>query len=167
MTGEVRILAVDWERLLRSFPEGDPLRLAREVVDRGLAVIGESADPALAWAADHVQALALMAVHRFDYAAGRERFAKASEMEQETYERELELNRDVVPPLKERAKALRAEIRRLEEEARALGLDPGRIEPRVNWDSTFAVDAYSRPEYESNEARRERTVEFFRRLRPP
>ncbi len=166
MTTELRILAVDWERLQRAYPETDADELVDRVIDRGLTVLKTPDDAGVEWAAEAVGALALTAVHRFDYATGRDRFARASELERMTYEHELELNRDIVPPLKEKAKALRAEIRRLEEEVRRVGLDPNTVLPRVNWDNTLAVETYSRPEYESNEARRRRTLEFFRRIRP-
>jgi len=53
-----------------------------------------------------------------------------------------------VPEPKEEAKALRAEIRRLEAELRARGTNPDSIEPAIDWGRTLAVDDYRGPSYE-------------------
>jgi hypothetical protein len=170
MTRRVEVLAVDWERLRRAFPGSDPDRLVAECVQRGLRVTRAARNPenerGVTTHAEFADRLALLAVHRFDFAIGRQRSSRAAEAEQRTYDRYLELDRDVVPPLKEEAKALRAQLRRLEGEARDLGIDLEAVKPRIAWDRTLAVDTYSSPHYESNEARRQRTLEFFRRIRP-
>jgi hypothetical protein len=108
---------------------------------------------------------ASVAIHRFELVTTRERFARAEHDEQASYERHLELHKDVVPPLKLGAKALRSEVRRLEEQARGLGIDVDALEPRIDWPETMAVDDYKPPRYETNESRRRAAVEFFRRVR--
>jgi hypothetical protein len=105
-----------------------------------------------------------VAVQGFRLVMDRERDARAERDVVRTYERHLELDKDVVPPLKLEAKRLRAELRRLEEEARSLGLDVEAIEPRIHWPETIAVDGYEPPRYETNDERRRTAVDFFRRV---
>lgn len=93
----------------------------------------------------------------------RRRLAEAEVRERESYELDLELQRKVVPPLKERARALRARIRELEGRLRAAGGDPAGVEPRIDWLDTLAVDAYRAPRFEGDEDRRRRLLGFFRR----
>jgi hypothetical protein len=170
MSRSVDVLAVDWERIRRTLPDWEEERLAAGILERGRRVVRATRDPARHGSesrhADFANELALLAVLRYDFVVGRRRFSRAREAEERTYERHLVLNRDVVPPLKLRAKALIAELRGLEEEAAALGIDLEAVKPRIPWDRTVLVDSYSPPAYESNEERRKRTVEFFRRIRP-
>lgn len=180
----VEVLAADWERLRRAAAAVRPLagetdrELEEEVARRGAELIDRPAPPdrvdPLLTGPERVAALrevlvrraATLAVHRFDYAAGRDRFAAAGEAEERAYVRKLALDRDVVPPLKEEAKALRAEIRRLERALVEAGGDPASVPPAIEWGTTLAVDAYVRPGYETPETRRRRAVEFFRRIGP-
>lgn len=171
----VEVLAVDRARLDRAI-RGEAAPLGQEIGRRGrrLAAAGrpaERVDPASS-PADRVPGLrvalawqaALVSVHRFDYATGREGFRALAVREELLYEEKLGLDRDLVPGLKEEAKALRAEIRGLEAELRARGVDPGAITPPIEWDRTLAVDDYQGPSYESVAERRAKAVEFFRRI---
>ncbi|GIU98960.1 MAG: hypothetical protein KatS3mg014_0576 [Actinomycetota bacterium] len=97
-------------------------------------------------------------------AGERERLAEAERRDRATYERDLALQRDVIPPLKERAKALRARIRELEARARAAGVDPEAVAPSVDRADTLAVDDYEPPRFERDEDRRRAAIGFFRRL---
>jgi hypothetical protein len=180
MTRRVEILAVDWERLRRAYPERDDGDLSADAARRGAGIARRppvdvtppsasgSADGAgrLSWLrAWFPRRAASICAQRFDLVTGRDRFRRAAELEERTYREHLHLERELVPPLKEEAKALRAELRALERKVRELGVDPETIEPRIDWPRTLAVDTYTRPQYESNDARRQRAVDFFRRLR--
>ncbi|MFN2545320.1 MAG: hypothetical protein ABR600_12250 [Actinomycetota bacterium] len=178
MSGRVRILVVDWERLRRAYPDEDDRALVNEAVERARRILAQPIDetfPADLPAPERLARLrrhfahraGIVAAHRFTFVTGRERFARAERDEQRTYELHLELNKDLVPPLKEEAKALRAELRRLEGELRARGVDPDSVEPPVDGTKTLAVDSYEPPHFESNESRRERTLGFFRRIGRP
>lgn len=171
----VEILAVDWDRLRRAYPGTDERVLIEAAVDRGRRILGvppEARVPSTASTPRPLRWLrgwfprkaASVAVHRLDFAMGRERYVRATAQERETYERHLELEKDEVPPLKEEAKSLRAEIRWLEDELRALGIDPDGIGPRIEWRTTLSVDGYVRPRYETAEDRRRTAVELFRRV---
>ena len=174
MSEYVRLLAADWGRLRAAYPGLDDERLVTQALAHGRDLLAElptepptrgSLDRRLEWLRRWFPRKAgSIAVQGFDLVEHLRRHAQAGEIERETYQVHLELNKDVVPPLKERAKALRAEVRRLEQEVRAIGLDPESIEPRIDWSKTLAVDIYRRPRYESNESRKRATVEFFRRL---
>ena len=174
MSEYVRVLASDWNRLRAAYPGLDDARLAEEAVARGrdiLAELPEEPNPRAAllqrlewlrrWFPRRAGSIAVQGLDLVEHLG---RHADAEKVEQRTYERALELHKDVVPPLKEKAKVLRAEVRRLEEAARARGIDPDAIEPRIRWPSTLAVDIYERPQYETNESRKQATVEFFKRL---
>ncbi len=93
----------------------------------------------------------------------RERFAGSVVAEREAFLNYVGLDRDVVPPLKLEAQRLRAELRRLEGQATAAGVDLSTIEPSIDWPGTLAVDAYERPQYVSNESRRHAAVAYFRK----
>jgi len=175
MSRSVEILAADWRRLREAHPEADDRGLVEEMLGRGRGILGDPPEdriPSDLPAPERLARLrrwfprkaASVAVQRFDFVTSRERFALAADRERESYERHLELDKDIVPPLKEEAKALRGKIRELEARVRARGIDPDRIEPRIDWRSTLAVDAYERPRYETNETRRRAAVDFFRRV---
>jgi hypothetical protein len=95
----------------------------------------------------------------------RDRFADAGAREERTYREQLDLERDVVPPLKLEAKRLRADVQRLDAEAAARGIDVTTIDPQVDWMNTISVDGYVPPRFESSDERRAAAVGFFRRLR--
>lgn len=175
MTRSVEILAGDWRLLRDVYPETDERTLVRLALERGAEIVDGSVEERVPQGLPpeergaRLRALvarraAGVAVLHFTLVATRARAARAEELERETYERHLELDKDVVPPLKLEAKALRAEIRRLEEEALRRRIDTSTIEPHVNWPNTLAVDTYERPQYETNESRRRTAVEFFRRV---
>jgi len=165
------VLAVDWDRLRRARPGLDERALALECLRRGrlisrwLASEGERSDPGSpsALALRFVQEAAGVAVHRFTYATRRASFESAARREEASYHDHLELAKDVVPVLKQEAKALKAEVRRVEEELRSRGVDPEGIEPRIDWRTAPAVDDYMPPKFESPAERRRAAVEHFRR----
>src|SRR6266540_2454364 len=98
---------------------------------------------------------------RYELVKNRDRLARASRFEQHVYNRYIELNREVIPGLKVRANQLRDQIRRLEEVLRARGRDPEGIDPKVP--ARIEVDDYKPVEFEDQE-RRQKTVDFFRRI---
>lgn len=175
MSPSVHLLADDWERLRRVYPDRDDRDLARTALALGRKAADapfEIRVPPNLPKRERVQRLIVMlarsaggvAVQRFRLVRDRERDARAERVEALTYERHLELDKDVVPPLKLEAKRLRAELRRLEEEARSMGIDVETIEPRISWPETIAVDGYEPPKYETNDERRRTAVAFFRRV---
>jgi hypothetical protein len=176
MSRVIEVLAVDWEPFRLAFPGLPDEDLAERALSRGRAIVAapledrvpETLHPGerLSWLrAALARKAASVAIHRFELVTTRERFVRAEHDEQASYERHLELHKDVVPPLKLEAKALRSEVRRLEEQARGLGIDVDALEPRIDWPETMAVDDYQPPRYETNESRKRAAVEFFRRVR--
>ncbi len=176
MSGAFEALMADWEILKHATPGVHDAELAERALSRGLAIVAapyedrvpDDLPPAerlarLRWAL--ARKAASVAIHRFELVTTRERLARAEQDEQTSYERHLELHKDVVPPLKLEAKGLRSEVRRLEEEARELGIDVDAVEPRIDWPETMAVEDYEPPRYETNESRKRAAVEFFRRVR--
>ncbi len=173
MSLRVRMLAAEWELLGRAIGEPVDRRLLDEAAARGRSLLadGRGAPSTSAGAAplarlrtQVVLRAAAASAYRHRLVTERHRLAVAEHEERRSYEDGLALDRDLVPPLKLRAKALRAEIRRLEAEARARGLDPDTIEPRVEWAETLAVDTYVPPRYTTDADRKRATLEFFRRL---
>jgi hypothetical protein len=175
MSVRVGVLSHDWHLLREAYPGvTDDVLAARaiEAAERSLVLDPEDRVPDDIDAAERVERLRALlarkagavAVLRHEIVAGRDRFEQAEWAERDSYERHLELEKDVVPPLKLEAKALRAELRRVEREARDRGIDAEAIEPSIDWPSTIAVDAYEGPRYETNEERRRTAVEFFRRV---
>ncbi len=174
MSSSVRVLRQDLELLRACHPSVTDEELVREALARAGRILATSPEERVP---DHVtgperlerlrrllaRKAASAAVHRFELVSQRERFERADRLERKTYEQHLELDKDVVPPLKLEAKELRAELRRLEREARALGIQVDEIEPAIDWEQTMFVDAYERPRYQTNEQRRRNAVEFFKR----
>ncbi len=161
MKRAVEILADDWERLRRCYPDMTEEELTRRAIIRGVEIADASeADRR----AKIFRETAIVAMVRFRLVMGRDRAEVAVERERETYEQHLELEKDLVPPFKLEAKRLRAELRRLEEEACNSGVDPDAVEPHVDWTGTLFVDEYEAPRYATNETRRSAAVEFFRRV---
>ena len=176
MSRTVEVLEVDWELLRGAFPGVSDAELAERALSRGRQIVmapDEDRHPLTLPPAEGLarrrwalaRKAAGVAIHRFELVTNRERFARAEQDEQASYERHLELHKDVVPPLKLEAKGLRSDVRRLEEEGRKLGIDVDAIEPRIDWPETMAVDDYESPRYETNESRKRAAVEFFRRAR--
>ena len=176
MSATVEVLEVDWEPLRRAFPGVPDAELAERALTRGRKVVMAPDEDRLPRTLPSAERLARrrwalarkaasVAIHRFELVTNRERFARAEQDEQASYERHLELHKDVVPPLKLEAKGLRSEVRRLEVRARELGIDVHAVEPPIDWPETMAVEDYEPPRYETNESRKRAAVEFFRRVR--
>jgi hypothetical protein len=168
----VEILSPDWERLRRAHPETDRDQLTRDMVLRGRRQVASDPEESIRTDAPAEQRLAWLrrwtprkaasiATLGFDLVKSRDRLSKAARFEQHVSQRYLELNREVIPRLKDRANELRAEIHRLEDELRARGLDPGTILPEVP--PRIEVDDYKPVEFESQETK-QRTIDFFRRI---
>jgi hypothetical protein len=143
----VEVLAVDRDLLRRTFPDVPDADLIERALNRGMAIVGgafDAGEPEEMPSPEQVvrlrRALALaaarVAMHRFELVTNRARLSRAEWDEQESYERHLQLHKDVVPPLKLEAEALRAQVRRLENEARGLGIDVEALEPSIDWAST-------------------------------
>ncbi len=175
MTVQITVLRRDWDLLREACAGSTDAELARRAIERAARILAsdpedrvpDDLDPATR--VERLRALVArkgggIALLRYELVAGRDRFVLAAREEQESYERHLWLDKDVVPPLKLQARALRAEIRRLEREARDRGIDPEGVAPPVDWPSTIAVDGYETPRYETNGERRRTAVEFFRRV---
>lgn len=174
MTQRVQMLAVEWEGLRRALPQVPEEELTARAIAQGTICL--AADPT---SVDHdlplservarlrplvVLGAATVSELRFWLVTERDRLRTATQEERRSYEVGLELDRDLVPPLKLRAQALRAEIRRLEAEARDRGLDPEAIEPSIDWADTLDVDSFRPPRYGSDADRKRAAVEFFGRL---
>ena len=161
MTGAVRIPRAVLERV----DPGAPGELERRLLARGRAVLGgpptgDSLDDLRRELARRAAALAPL---RGSVLAARARAAEVAARERRTYREHLRLEREEVPPLKLRAQELRAELRALEAELRARGIDPAEVPPPLPED-TIAVDDYEPPRSRGPEELRERAVGFFRRI---
>jgi hypothetical protein len=174
MTERVQMLAGEWERIRRALPGMAEEELTARAIAHGTACLAAgpiSVDPDLP-PSDRVARLRRLVVLgattvselRSWLVSERDRLRTAAEEERRSYEIGLELDRDLVPPLKLRAKELRAEIRRLEAEAAAQGLDPDGIAPAIDWRETVDVDRFQPPRYGSDEDRKRAAIEFFGRL---
>lgn len=135
-------------RLVRSVTEESP---AEEELERALRI-------------DLAHAVAEVAELRWSIVSNRERLGRATDDERRTYEESIALDADLVPALKVEARDLRRELRRLEDDATARGIDIAGVEPAIDWSSTIAVAGYEVPRYESAESRRATAVAFFRRI---
>lgn len=161
MSARIEVPAALWQGLREAFPGADDAELAALALARGRALAAREDPPTLRRDVAERAAAAILLGRRL--AHERRRLAEAESRERETYERDLRLQRDVVPPLKERARALRARILELEGRLRAAGGDPADVEPRIDWPDTLAVDTYRPPRFERDEDRRRAAIEFFRR----
>lgn len=158
MRDAVEVPARLWEALRAAHPDASDAELAALALARGRSLEGDPLRVELA------ERAALVFLLRRRLARERTRLAEAERRDRAGYERHLALQRDVVPPLKERARALRARIRALEARARAAGVDPEAVAPRIDWADTLAVDDYVPPRFERDEDRRRAAIGFFRRL---
>ncbi len=156
MTVAVRVPA----RLLDAVGGAPPGALERRLLERGRAVLAADGPGLRGELARRAAALALL---RHALLEARGRAGEAAAREARTYREHLRLARDEVPPLELRARELRSEIRALEAELRARGVDPAAIAPTLPGD-TLAVDDHDPPAYRTPEERRRRAVEFFRRI---
>lgn len=161
MSPSVEVPAVLWERLREAFPATDEAELATLALERGRALTRREDPPLLRQDVAERAAAVILLGQRLVHE--RRRLAEAEVRERESYERDLRLQREIVPPLKERARALRARIRELEDRLRAAGGDPATVEPQIDWPDTLAVDDHRAPRFERDEDRRRAALEFFRR----
>jgi hypothetical protein len=161
MSSPLEVPAVLWERLREAFPGADDAELATLAHERGRAIARRSEPPPLRQDVAERAAAVIILAQRL--APERRRLAEAEVRERESYEHDLRLQREIVPPLKERARALRARIRELEDRVRAAGRDPAAVAPAIDWPDTLAVDDYRAPRFERDQDRRRAAIEFFRR----
>jgi hypothetical protein len=162
----IEVFAGDLDIAQRARPELTPEDLVEEALARGLALIGLGADPGGDddLRVDLADAVAEASAIRWILVTSRDRFVDARESEQQTYLEHLDLERDVVPPMKLEAQRLRKVLRGLEAKARVRGVDLAAIEPQIDWMNTISVEGYAPPRFQSNAERRETSVRFFRRL---
>jgi hypothetical protein len=166
----IEIFEADLERARRARSDLDDAVLIEQALDRGAALVTRAMqEPSENQGLDEIrvdlaEAVAEASAYRWSLVTNRFRFAEAGEREQQSYEEHLELERDVVPPLKMEARRLRRELRRLEDEARARDIDLATIEPQIDWSNSVSVDDYAPPRFVSNAERRAANVAFFRRL---
>lgn len=163
MSTSVEIPAVLWERFREAFPAASDAELAALALERGRTLTRREDPPLLRQDVAERAAAVILLGQRLVHE--RRRLAEAETRERTGYERDLRLQRDVVPPLKERARVLRSRIRELEAQVRAAGADPEGVEPRIDWPDTLAVDGFQAPRFERDEDRRRAALEFFRRRR--
>jgi hypothetical protein len=162
----VEILRVDWDRVRKARPGASDWDLGAELLRRGKVRAGAKdagAEEIERLRRDVVRRAALVAVHRFAYATGRERFREAEEREEQSYRRQAELETEVVPPLRAEAGRLRARLLAQEAEARARGIDTAGIEPGIDWGRTISVEPSEQPRWETPEERKARVRGLFRR----
>jgi len=170
----VELLAADIEHGQRARPDLSREALVVEALRRGIDIAAAPIEvrvPDDLPADERIRRLhtlfattaASIAELRFLLVANRTRYENASSSERRAFMEFVELDRDVVPPLKLEARRLRQEVRRLEAEAARRGIDIDTIRPTVDWPTTLAVDAYEPPKYVDNQSRRRAAVEFFRR----
>jgi hypothetical protein len=170
----IELLGTDLQHARQARPDLSEERLVGDAFERGRALMAQPVEgrvPHDLPAEQRVRRLrtlfattaALVAEMRTRLVVERERFERAATSEREAFMEYVELDRDIVPPLKLEARRLRETVRQLEAEAIALGIDPMSIHPQIDWPSTLAVDSYEAPKYVTNETRRHAAVEFFRR----
>jgi hypothetical protein len=168
----IEILRRDWDRLRQAYPSMAEQELLAEVVTRGRRLVGEELQDSIAPDAPPGERLAWLrrctprraasiATVGFDLVRNRDRLDEASRLEEFTTQRYLDLNREVIPGLKERATLLRDEIHRLEEELRARGRDPDEIRPQVP--ARIEVDDYQPVQFQDQEQKK-KMLDFFRRI---
>ncbi|HWO71197.1 MAG TPA: hypothetical protein VNP94_10655 [Actinomycetota bacterium] len=156
----VRVPRSLWEALRRAHPGEDDDALARACVERGRRALGEGG-----LRAELARRAAAALLLRTELLDARGRAREAAARERASYERHLALEREVVPPVRARARELRAAIARAEADLRARGLDPDAVAPPMPVDP-LSVDQEP-PRYRTPEERRRRAVEFFRRVGGP
>lgn len=122
---EVVLIAEDVRRLRAAYPEADAARLETLLVDAALSHRAHEIDP------DDIVDLfiheaAALAVYRRRLTAAKGELPDAVEKEAASYAEGIELDRDVIPPLKQEAQQLRGQIRESEARLRARGVDPRR-----------------------------------------
>jgi hypothetical protein len=171
---KVEMLAADLAHARRARPDLSEDALVGAALERGLRLAAQPIEarvPNDLPATERLRRLrtlfattaALVAEMRTRLVLERERFERAATSERSAFMEHVELDRDVVPPLKLEAKRLRVALQQLEAEAEARGIDTADIEPRIDWPNTLAVDTYEPPTYVSNESRRRAATAFFRR----
>lgn len=157
----IELIGEDVERLRRGFPELDEAVLLERLVAAALfhrAHDWDRKEPLEGF----VHGAAALATYRQQLMGMWETRLDVRENERIAYETQIELDRDVIPPLKQEAKRLRSEIRTMETGLRAKGLDPSNIEPLVE-EPGIPVDDYQPPRFVHPAERRRQVAEFFRR----
>jgi hypothetical protein len=164
VTRAVRIL--DDDRALLEGLLGEPFddASAARAIERGCTVLKPTPGDAIG---ELAAAAADLAELRFALAFGRDRAERSERETDRTYARRLSLDREVVPPLKQEAMRLRAEVRSLERELRECGGDPDAVRPAIAWERTLAVEGYLPPVYVDRATRRRAMAAFFGRIREP
>jgi len=168
MTTAIEILATDLENARRARPDLTEGELVALALRRGTELTRPHAGSEDDTARDDLrvdlaEAIIEAVALRRSIVTNRDRFSDAHDRELQTYEEHLDLQRNVVPPLKREARRLRYELKRLEAEATARGIDLSSVEPEIDWSNTIAVDDYTPTTFASNADRRAAVVEFFRR----
>lgn len=158
----IELIAEDVARLRAAYPELGEAALREQLVGAALAHRDHEWDPTDPFEG-FVHDAAALASYRQRLAGAEPVRVDMKERERMAYEAKIELDRDVIPPLKQEAKRLRSEIRRLEASLRAKGVDPSTIEPVVEG-PTIAMDDYEPPRYLDPAERRRQVGEFFRRV---
>jgi hypothetical protein len=158
----IELIAEDVERLRAAYPELDDVGLGEALATAALRHRHD------AW--DHedtyerfVHEAAALATYRHRLIGAARAGAAARERERDAYDANIELDKDIIPPLKIEARRSRAEIRRLESALLAQGIDPTTIEPIVEGPK-LAVDDYEAPRFVDETERRRDVVAFFRRV---
>jgi hypothetical protein len=169
MSRAIEVLRVDRQTFLQALPdEPDERTLAARALRVGTRYLRADdppdGDEIRARMRAFVRSATDLASARFGLVTGRRRLSRADRQERESHERHVTLHREVLPPLMEEARVLRAELRSLEEEARRRGIDVDGIEPQIEWRETFAAEAFQPMRFISNEERRQVAVDFFRRV---
>jgi hypothetical protein len=157
----IELIAEDVERLRSAYPDLDDAALGVALTEAAACHRHDTWDREDVLERFVHDAAALATYRHRLLGAGQTR-AKARERERDAYEAQIELDREVLPPLKAEAMRLRTEIRRLESALRAKGIDPTTIEPTVEG-PTLAVDGYRPPRFVDEAERRREVVAFFRR----
>ncbi len=159
---EIALLAEDVARLRAAYPEADDGQLESLLVEAAVRHRAHEPDP-YDMAEVFIHEAAAIAVYRQQLAVAKHRLPDAVARESASYAEQLELDREVIPRLKQEAQRLRAQVRDLEERLRSKGLVPDAIEPQIGAGS-IAVDDYEPPRFTNVDERRAATVEFFRRV---
>ena len=157
----VGLLARDVDRLVAVRPDLAP-SLGEAMFDAGLA--HRRCEPELEDLPESfVHLAAACSSYRARIGPLTASLAHVEDRERASYEEQLVLDRDLLPPLREEAKRLRAEIATLEGALRAKGVDPSPIGPGI--ENATVVDDAGPPRLVDPRERRAEVSMFFRRIR--
>jgi len=139
----ITLIAEDVRRLRAAHPDADAAQLEALLVDAALRHRAHDAEP-------HdildlfIHEAAALAVYRQQLAAKKQELPDAVVKEAASYAEEIELDRDVIPPLKQEAQRLRVQMRDLEARLRVRGVDPDTIDRVANDDDESVVRGFVR-----------------------